>query len=868
MHCLTSSDNKNVTNIRSANAAGANERERLRIVDTAIDELAFSGPELFSMESVARRCDLSQDKIATHFRERASLLREVVNQVTSRLVDACEGEMRKHDNYADRLLGICQVHFDEQVSPTRLVAVWTQYSGTMMHSTEYRAIFAKADERIFAMVRECVASLSGPFSNDRDATSIAHGIFGTIDRHWIEEPILRGKESLSNYYENSFQAVKTVLSTLFPKAYKHPTELTHEFAYTPNPAKFDAVVRSLVSYVDEVRPEDITQSGFERKFGFTREDIEANGRSWDDVLVSSVQLIAESIDHQDLLSKVNAGDDPKAQIEALIGYENKTAFTINRALWWYRIANSSSLATNIYEIDDTNDRYFLSLLMGPLEELNKGLDSPVDSRAIARSILAIKNESWLSTDSEMTAAEFERLKKRDVDNCIALLSSTMRHSFGALPPDGKNFGLPASHRERIYNATALAVLEHGMWGFTYADLTRHCGLDAYRIRRLFESKRQIVLEAIDWYLDKHDEICRQILDDTSLSAAQTMAQVSSSFFRDEVYQSHIVSLWNWTWVEAQNDHELKAICESADDAIISYFQQAIQRIDDSLDDITTRAMSNALYALSERFMSTAHTADSKLQARDDALKELLALLQLFFPGVYSEWSAQMLLSESDAADAAHADPNVLYLDLSVEHSATRRAAIVESAIQLISFGGVSALSFPRLAEESGISLTTIQFHFPSTRGLLMSVLQHVLNEMTERREHALAQVDDHPETRIATIINNEIDSCLESPVRARANAALYSEAITDPMLAPAYRAWDRRVADTISVEMDRLANMESTQFEPDFAAMGLQLGMEKVFDQAGAMENQVDFEIHLEQGRSWAFAYMRNFFPSRFKNQN
>lgn len=863
---MTSSGRTKVTDIRSAGAAKAAEIERSRIVDSAIDELALSGPHLFSMETVATRCDLSPETISKHFNERSLLLREVTTQISSTLVNACAHAMETNENYVDRLLAICQVHFDVNVSPARSVAVWTLYSGSMTYGTEYQVNFAEADKKIFDMVRECTLALGGPDKSERYATDIAHGIFGSIDRHWIEQPIRRGNVSLFEYYETSFQSVKTVIKALFPEAFGSSDTPTRQFAYQPDPKKYDQVVVSLIDYVDQTHIDDVTRSGFEHKYGFSKDEIEANGRTWDDLLVSSVHYIAELLDHEDLESKLHAGDDPIEQLKAIVEYDDASNFTANRALWWYHVANLPNLFERILEVDDKNDRFFLQLVTGPLQKLSQKFESPADIHSIAKTLLAIKNESWLCVNSEMTSAEFSNLRKRDTDNCIALLASTMRHSFSEMTSAEDDTDYPASHRERIYNAVAMAVMEHGLWGFTYADLTRHTGLDVYRIRRLFSSKRQIVSEALGWYLDKHVDYCEEVLNDNTLSSTQAMAFVCGSFFRDDFYQSHILSLWNWTWMEAQSDDDLEAIINSADDAIVNYLMQAICRVDDSLDELTTSAIAKSFFGLSDRCLATTQTVDRDSLKRVNGLDEMLSLLQLFFPSIYGDWEPAMLLGENATAEQRSVS-NVHKLDLSVENSVKRRDAIIEKTIELISRGGVSALSFPSLAEESGIALNAIQFHFPSTRGLLVNVLQHMLAEMDQEREDALAQVSDDPEIRIATIVKNEIDGCRNFPTRSKANAALYSEAITDPMLAPIYRDGDNRVADMLSVEMNRLAEINGIRFEPTFAAIGLRLGLEKIFDQADAMQDRMDFEIHLETGLGWAFAYLRNFFPAHFKDQ-
>jgi len=680
----TPPDNK-VTYLRPEHAKSALQRERARIVEAAIDEMGYSGPLLFAMDRVANRCGLSSETIKQHFNERQTLIETVGRTVSQILVDACVEQMTTQKSGIDRLLGVIRCHFDESISPRRLVAVWVLFYGATSQGSNYDEVFSEADDRIFSMIRRCVGDIIQNPPDSPQVLDISNAIYGIMDRYWLEEPLLRGSRSLVEYYESSFESIKNVLARLLPAAFDsdantastaHNGLLDSLIDYDPDPQKFDPVVKNLVNFIDTNDAEEIDLRRFCDAFEIEEKNILEDGRTWNDLLVESVRYIATIVDHEDQQALLSAGPDPKAQLDAIISYEDKSYFTRNRALWWQHVPTYKGLAQSILALDDANDKFLLQLLAEPLQALSDRLDRAADIHAIAKAILAIKNESWLSVYPGMTEKDFESLKRRDVDNCQALLVTTLRHAYSDLPVVTKMSAVPDNHRERIYNAAALAVLEHGLWGFTHSDLSRHCGLDAYRIRALFASKRQIISESIGWFCDLHHETCEQVLADDNLNGPEKLAYVAACFFRDQTYKSEVMALWNWAWMESQSDGDLRKICDGVDDAVLEYLCRAIDAVDDSLDDDTRDTVASLLAGLAERFNMPFSTEDRNNEHRERFLRELLALLKLVFPGIYQDWEPGMLLGQHDNASADNStSDNVLTLDMTVEQSKQRVAVL-------------------------------------------------------------------------------------------------------------------------------------------------------------------------------------------------
>jgi len=121
-----------------------------------------------------------------------------------------------------------------------------------------------------------------------------------------------------------------------------------------------------------------------------------------------------------------------------------------------------------------------------------------------------------------------------------------------------------------------------------------------------------------------------------------------------------------------------------------------------------------------------------------------------------------------------------------------------------------------------------------------------------------------PESRLAGFVEARCELTLKHPDQQHALAAIYCESLTDPVIGRMYRAAEETSTDYIASQLDLLAQNKGVKFDSNFAAMGLQLGMEKMFDHSTSMNDRIDFDIHIERTRAWGHAYLRNFFPDSF----
>jgi len=201
---LTTPPDNKVTFLRPAHAKSALQRERARIVEAAIDEIGYSGPLLFAMERVADRCNLSAETIKQHFNERQALIEAVGTTVSQILVDACIEQMSSQKSGADRLLGIIKCHFDENISPKRLVAVWVLFYGATSQHSNYEEVFSDADDRIFSMIRRCVGEILKLHPDDPEVLDLANAIYsGTRKRSPSITRVVLSR--LKTYSQNSYQ---------------------------------------------------------------------------------------------------------------------------------------------------------------------------------------------------------------------------------------------------------------------------------------------------------------------------------------------------------------------------------------------------------------------------------------------------------------------------------------------------------------------------------------------------------------------------------------------------------------------------------------------------------------------------------------
>jgi len=69
-------------------------------------------------------------------------------------------------------------------------------------------------------------------------------------------------------------------------------------------------------------------------------------------------------------------------------------------------------------------------------------------------------------------------------------------------------------------------------------------------------------------------------------------------------------------------------------------------------------------------------------------------------------------------------------EMSGSKGARTRAQVIQGALRALCANGVSATTTRKIAEESGVHLATLHYHFESKGALLMAVLGHLIDETT------------------------------------------------------------------------------------------------------------------------------------------
>ncbi|MDO8187298.1 TetR family transcriptional regulator [Conexibacter sp. JD483] len=123
--------------------------------------------------------------------------------------------------------------------------------------------------------------------------------------------------------------------------------------------------------------------------------------------------------------------------------------------------------------------------------------------------------------------------------------------------------------------------------------------------------------------------------------------------------------------------------------------------------------------------------------------------------------------------------------------AARREQLVRAAIEVIEQGGVAALTHRAIAEQAGVSLASVSYHFAGIDGLVATALQQATDDLLatlhEQRDHSLAAlarllVEDLGGTGDRLVISYE----------------LYLLALRRPHLRPAALSWLEAVADSFA----------------------------------------------------------------------
>ncbi len=131
----------------------------------------------------------------------------------------------------------------------------------------------------------------------------------------------------------------------------------------------------------------------------------------------------------------------------------------------------------------------------------------------------------------------------------------------------------------------------------------------------------------------------------------------------------------------------------------------------------------------------------------------------------------------------------------------KRRLIAEAVWRIAAEDGLGAASMRRIAAEAGLSLRTVQYHFPGKHALLIDAL-HLLHAENERIAAArIAPRPGDPGAVVRAVLEEFLPVDAQRDFALRVFAAYYACSLTDPELAAVFLAaedpLERLVADLV-----------------------------------------------------------------------
>lgn len=205
-----------------------------------------------------------------------------------------------------------------------------------------------------------------------------------------------------------------------------------------------------------------------------------------------------------------------------------------------------------------------------------------------------------------------------------------------------------------------------------------------------------------------------------------------------------------------------------------------------------------------------------------------------------------------------------------DQTAERRRALLEATVSVIGKLGLIGLTIKEVANEAGCSFGVVAFHFQSKERLILSALDHVLDEY-EHVRHSLSAEPGGPDKadtgfaavcRLKAMIESDFDEGVSSPRQMAVWIAFWAETARNPD----YR---QRCAEV------KIRYRRSTA--EDMAALAAARGVKVNAEQASATLNAIvdGYWIanlvlgegegqHRREGRQACLAYLESLFPGDF----
>jgi len=133
----------------------------------------------------------------------------------------------------------------------------------------------------------------------------------------------------------------------------------------------------------------------------------------------------------------------------------------------------------------------------------------------------------------------------------------------------------------------------------------------------------------------------------------------------------------------------------------------------------------------------------------------------------------------------------------------RRQRIIDAALELMAEGGVSELSFRKIATRAGVPLGSTTYHFSGMHEILLAAFGDLVDVMSQRYEALLAAASDAEQVEAAIV--EIICGPADRSDYLELSYELYFYASKDPDFREVFRTWQGRSHHSLSRFFDARA---------------------------------------------------------------
>ncbi|MBK0868981.1 TetR family transcriptional regulator C-terminal domain-containing protein [Saccharopolyspora sp. HNM0986] len=138
-------------------------------------------------------------------------------------------------------------------------------------------------------------------------------------------------------------------------------------------------------------------------------------------------------------------------------------------------------------------------------------------------------------------------------------------------------------------------------------------------------------------------------------------------------------------------------------------------------------------------------------------------------------------------------------------STSAKSRIVEAAVRLVARGGIAEASLRKVADESGINIGSVRYHFGTAEGLLVATAEEIGARMSRRLDSALPEpVVDRYATGPRGLVEDVCRAVLPVSESDRPELIVLVELIHAARLRPEFRTLSTRMGDDLRAVLRRV----------------------------------------------------------------